>query len=1071
MDERQAGYAQARKAKGNHRKMGKTGGIKGSGKRRLWASRKLADSQPTGANANGQGSADQRNVVPGKADPDNTDPKNADPNSTGPNNTGPKVAPNPPSSEVTAPVRSEKGIVQPGPDGPMCPIAARKARRRRHLKWHLSIWTVLLMLFAVLFAIMVSMSLTGRVVNLPDWLTAKVEAVINDQTDRVDLSLHRLEFGFNPNGIPRLRMVDVGVKDQTGLEVARLNSVEGGLRLGDALRGDIKPAWLRLSGAQVTLRRRANGEFDLSFGQAGGATGDLATILDAIDSEFTEGRLSGIDDISTEALTITLEDARSGRLWQVTDGQLKVTHNDEAVDISVSFDVFNQTEVLAETVLGFRAFKGRSGATMTATFKNALARDIAAQTPVMAFLSVVDAPISGALHTVISDAGGIEDLAGTLEFGKGALTPGAGVDPIRFDGGKVYMDYDPERERIDFAEISVLSDWGEAQIDGHAYLRGWERGWPAELVGQLGLASARISPPDLFEAPLELAGGGADFRLRLDPFRLELGALSLGYDNGTAPVTVTGRGRATARENGWDLAVDLAADKVFPDQVLTFWPITKKTVKSRNWTKKNILAGALENVTASARVKPGQKPIIALSSNFHNLTAQVVPGMLPIEEASGRFYIENNRLIAAADQGVVRPEGQNPIDIRGTRFVILDMKTKPAPARVDLKVRGDVPAALAVLAAPPYRIFRSSKKLGPEAFSQGKFEMSGPIRFHLKKKPRPFEVQYDLTAELWDAASRSLVEGETVRLSTGTLRARNAGVDLNGRGFLSNVPLTARWEMPLDPRTGKAGASRITGTAALDQDLLKDLQVDLPRGAVSGRGRLNYDLDLKAGQPARLTATSDLKGVGLSISALGWSKPKNAKGALRMEMLLGKPASMPLFEITAPGLSAKGKMRFRDNNQLDAAQFDHVRIGGWFDAPVTLVGRGKGVPPSISVTGGMVDMRKAKLGGGKGGSVDGAVPIDLILDRLIVSSGITLTRFNGKFTQNNGTSGTFSARVGNGPSISGVVAPQGGGTAVRIKGADAGGCCALRVCSNPQSAVTLNWCLRPAGAKAPMKER
>lgn len=937
------------------------------------------------------------------------------------------------STAKSAATSAEQPAVEYGPDGPFCPIAARKARRRRRLKWHLGIWSVLLIVLGVLFAIMLSMSLTGRVIALPDWVTMRVEAGINAQTDRVDLSLHKVEFGFGKTGIPRLRLVDVGVKDQTGLEVARLNTVEGGLRLRDAIRGQIKPAWLKLQGAQVTLRRRANGDFDLSLGQGSGASGDLATILDVIDTEFTDGTLAELQEISTEGLTITLEDARSGRLWQVTDGRLKVTQNTEAVDITVAFDVFNQTEELAETVLGFRAFKGRSGATMTATFKNALARDIAAQSPVMAFLDVIDAPISGALHTVISDAGSIQDLAGTLEFGAGAVQPGRGVQPIRFDGGKVYMDYDPERERIDFAEMSVTTDWGKAKASGHAYLRGWERGWPAEMIGQLSLENALIAPPDTFESPLSLSGGGADFRLRLDPFTLEVGTLSIKQDAGR----LTGRGRAIARDKGWDLAMELAADRLTPKQILAFWPLEKGS-KTRKWVATKIRSGAFANVNASLRMVPGGKPQVALTAEMQDVTAEVVRDMVPVENMSGRFSIVNNRLVVTADAGIARPDGKAALDLSGTSFIVPDLRIKPAPAQVRLAVRGDVPSALTLLAAPPYRIFRDSEKLGPEVIDGGSFTLSGTVDVVLKRKPRKDEIQFDLGATLRNASSKSLVPGHDLIVKTGQLQARHDGVTLTGAAQLGQVPLTATWELPLrNPKL--KGRSSVSGKMALDQRLLGEMKIALPKGSVTGRGQVDFDLVLEKGQPARLEARSDLAGVGLGIGALGWSKPKSAKGGLQIDAVLSKPAQVTRLDLSAPGLSARGKVRLKEDGGLDAAQFDQVKLGGWLDAPVTLTGRGPGLPVAISVTGGSVDMRRATLGSGKGGSVNGAVPIDLILDRLVISSGITLTQFQGKFEQNNGTTGTFRARVGGGPQITGAAAPQAKGTAFRINSTDAGG--------------------------------
>ena len=954
----------------------------------------------------------------------------------------------------------EDHIVVPGPDGPMCPIAARKARWRRRLKWHFSIWSILLVFLAILFAGMVSMSLTGRVVSLPRWMTDQVEAGINAQTNRADLSLHRVDLGISPKGIPRLRLVDVGVRDMTGLEVARLNAIEGGLRLKDVLRGQLKPAWLRLFGAQVTLRRRANGEFDLTFGTGGGASGDLASLLDLIDSEFTDGTLAELQDISSEGLTITLEDARSGRLWQVTDGRMKVTHNEEAVDITVSFDVFNQTEELAETVLGFRAFKGRSGASLTATFKNALSRDIAAQSPVLAFLDVVDAPISGALHTVISDAGVIGDLAGTLEFGAGAVRPDPGVEPIEFEGGKIYLDYDPERERLDFTQLSVTTDWGEAQIEGHAYLRGWETGWPRELIGQFNLVSALINPPEVFETPVTLTGGGADFRLRLEPFTLELGALSVIQSD----LELSGQGRAAADAKGWDVALQLHAGKVTPAQVVALWPVNK-TIRSRNWTKKSIFGGYVTNATAALRLLPGGKPDVSLTAEFAEMDARVVKNMIPVKDVSGRLSIFNKRFVVAADAGHVQPEGHAPINLAGTVFTISDITQKPSPARVKLALKGGVPAALALLDKPPYRIFKNTEKIGPDLAQKGQFALSGQVDLVLKPKLKPNDVTYDIAAVLTDVESTTLVPKHILSLKRANVVAQSSGIEITGQGRLDSAPVTARWVQDLTSAKARS-KSQVTGTITLNDAALRDLNIVTPSGAVQGQTKAQYQVDLTQSEPPRLTLRSDLKGAGLAIGALGWSKPENTQGLLAVDAILGKPTQITRLDIEAPGLSAQGKLRLHPDGALDAAQFERVKLGGWLDAPVTLTGRGAGQPFAISVTGGQVDMRKATLGSGTRGTVPGAVPISLILDRLIISSGITLTQFEGNFVQNKGTTGTFRARVGGG--LGSKERPPRKRKAQRFASAPPmrAACCAMPACSNLHMMAKWSWSWRPVGAKA-----
>ena len=123
---------------------------------------------------------------------------------------------------------------------------------------------------------------------------------------------------------------------------------------------------------------------------------------------------------------------------------------------------------------------------------------------------------------------------------------------------------------------------------------------------------------------------------------------------------------------------------------------------------------------------------------------------------------------------------------------------------------------------------------------------------------------------------------------------------------------------------------------------------------------------------------------------------------------------------------------------LDQAVFSRVRLGGWLDAPVTFTGRGPNRTAAITIAGGSVDMRRASFTGGSGSGGQDA-PINVILDRLTITEGISLTAFNGELNRKNGLSGTFTARVNGGPSIRGVLAAQRNGSAVRITSSDAGG--------------------------------
>ena len=951
-----------------------------------------------------------------------------------------------------------------------------RARRRKRLKWHFGFWSFVMVAAAAVFLSLLSMSVTGHVFVLPKWATERIEAKINTQTNRVKLSLSQVELGVTKLGLPRLRLVDLGVRDETGLEIGRLNAVEGALLLGPVFSGRVEPASLSLRGAQITMRRSRDGSFDMSLGQGIGASGDLASVLDRIDAVFMTGILSNTERITASNLTITLEDARTGRLWQVTDGSLKISQTATVVDMTLSFDVFNQTEELAETVLGFRSTKGNSSARLTATFKNALARDIAAQTPLLTFLGLVDAPISGALRTVIDETGVVSELAGTLEFGAGSLSPDPEAKPVKFTGGKVYLDYNPERERMNFTQMTLQSDWGEIQADGHSYLRGWSGGWPTELLGQLNLTQARISPPEIFEAPLTLGQGSADFRLNLDPFRVDIGQFAVTHEGALA----TGSARIGIGSAGWTIAVDAAADRVSPDQVKAFWPLTGAQ-RTRLWARDNVTKGQFTDVALAWRKVQGKPAHTALSAAFDGVTVHAVKEMVPIENAAGQFSIDGRRLVVTADQGVVRPlDRENAVagvlDASGTSFVIPEMARPPVdpaaprppvPAWVDLAVSGPMTAALHLLDDKPFRVFRdaSESAIGPD-MAKGRVTLGGRIDIAMQAKTSRNAIDYELAGVLSEVSSEKIVAGRVLKLPRADLAVSNKGISISGDGSLSGVPVSGRWEQAFE--AGKSsGRSTVTGEMTLDQAFLDAFSIGLPKGSVTGAAKGKYEISLARGEAPRMEVEASLNGLGLSIPPLGWSKARSSNGSLKLKGKLGKAPVIDEISLRAAGLDANGSIIMAEGGGLVAAQFDRVTLGGWLDAPVTLTGRGAGQPVAVSVKGGTVDMRQATLGSAqRSGSAGQPVPISLLLDKLIISKGISVTGFEGDFTQaEGGLNGTFRGRIGGGPQIQGTAAAQPKGTAFRLTSKDAGG--VLRAAGVLKSARKgdMELILAPSGGK------
>ena len=873
------------------------------------------------------------------------------------------------------------------------------------------------------------LSVTGRTLTAPDWVAERAVAHVNRSFEQGRVSLGRLTFHVDTRGVPRFAFRNVGLFDSAGVEVARLNEVGARVSLAALLRGRVEPEVLRLNGAQMTVRRSADGRFALSFGAREGASGTLPDVLDAIDQAFQTAPMSGVRLIEAGAMTITLEDARTGRFWQITDGSLQVKQDARSLDFSIAVDVFNGTEELASTVLGIHTDKRDSSASLGATFENAAAADIALQSPVLSFLGVLDAPISGAVRAEFGAAGALSSLVGSLEIAEGALQPTSETRPIGFDAAKAYFRYRPEKEVIQFSEVSIRSEAGSATGSGSAYLRDFVNGWPSALVGQFSLADLRVEPQGMFTEPVGFAAGAVDMRVQLSPFNVDIGQFMLREGSDTLRATAN----VSAGKDGWEARLDAEMNSIDRARLLTLWPVSFKP-RTRSWFSENVAKGEISNISMAARIEPKESPRIGLAFDFADATIRYLKSQPLITDADGYAAVHDNSFAIALESGQVAAPSGGVIDLAGSTYRIGDTRKKPARATLALRGSSTITAALSLMNEPPFNILRNSDL--PVDLASGRTRFTADVGFDMVRKVALPDVDYQVTADLNDVATGVLVKGRDLSADALTLTATPTAVRIGGPMQLGQAPLNVTWQRRAGPE--QAGKTHVSGTLELSPATLEEFAIGLPAGSVTGTGEAQVDLELADGSAPQFSLTSDLKGIGLRIAALNWSKAPDATGNLTLTGTLGPTPAIETLEISGPGLTATGgKVDITPNGQLAAARFDRVTVGGWLDAPVTLTGRGQGQPPEVTVTGGTIDIRKAVIGSG-GGQAQGG-PVRLALDRLVVSEGIVLTGLTGQFDGAAGFAGTFTGRVNGGASVTGRLVPARNGTAIRIRGEDAGG--------------------------------
>ncbi len=897
----------------------------------------------------------------------------------------------------------------------------------------------------VAMAAFLALALSGKPLRLPVFVVAEIEDRLNTALHgalpEAALALGAVDVTVDPDWVPRLRLEDVRLLKADGQALLTLPDLRLSFDPGALLHGRIRPTRLRLIGAHLEVTRDAAGQFDFALGQGrvGAQIRSFPDLFAALDRAFASPLASSLERIETEALTLTLDDYRAGRTWEVADGRLVLENRrgEIAAELALSLEGGGgrQAQALVTAVLP----KGAEQLRITADFTGVAAHDVAAQAAPLAWAGVLDAPISGHIATTLA-RDGITALEADLGFGAGALQPSATARPIPFDKAGMALRYDPAAGRIELRDLVVESATLRVRAQGQSYLvradgspiTGALAGeLPDTYLAQLQFAEVKVDPEGLFQEPLSFDQGALDLRLRLNPFTLEIGQLAL--SEGERRLSAKGRIGADAR--GWTVAVDLAVNALPHDRLLAIWPL-RLVPGTRAWVQKNVLAGTLRNVRAALRIAPEAEPVFHLGYDFARTDVRFVATLPPVRAGDGYASIDGKTYLMVMSQGTVTPPEGGEIDVAGSVFRIADVTRRPAIAEITLETASSLTAALSLLDQPPFHFLTRADQ--PVTLGQGRARIRTQLRLPLQKKIALADVSYQVAGQVSGFSSDTLVAGRRIEADLLDVAADKQGLLIAGAGRIGAVPFDVSYSQSF--AADQKGKARIEGQVTLSQATVAEFGLGLPAGMVTGEGQGQVVIELQRGQPGRLVLVSDLNRIGLAIPELGWSKPPARRGRLDAEVVLDKPPRVQVLRLEAPGLAATGSVTLQPGGGLEVARFDSVKLGDWLDAAVAFRGRGAGRPVAIAVEGGTVDIRKmpgadrrAASGGGGGSG-----PLRLQLDRLRVSETIAFTGFQGDFTLNGGFAGDFVAAINGKAPVTGSVAPARHGSAVRLQSANAG---------------------------------
>ncbi|MCB2114924.1 MAG: hypothetical protein KDE00_01150 [Rhodobacteraceae bacterium] len=935
--------------------------------------------------------------------------------------------------------------------------AGEEDEERPHLR-HPGIWFGVF-LIGILIALNVGLGLTGHVIPAPRWAVDRIEARANAALGgTLTAKVGGAELIVDERFVPHVRIKAVELFGRGGARLALLPDLRTTLKAGPILRGKLEPRTLSIYGAQIAIRRRVDGQFDVDLARDGGApvAGTAMTPADlarAVDEAFELPVLSGIEKITVEGLGLDYRDDRAGRSWIASGGWLALDQDAARLGIDLGVALEENGATQARLQLGFVSVKRSPEASLTAEIRGLSARDLAGQSAALAFLSALDAPITGTLRTGIAPDGRYLPLDGALEIGAGALRPTDGTQPVRFDRARLDLSFDPETVTLTLPDISVDGPALRVRAGAKAWLKDIEGGLPKSMVAQAAITDLRADPEGLFADPVVFSKGQLDFRLAFAPFRLDIGQLAL--SDGARRITLKGSARAEAK--GWAAGFDIGIDRISSARLLDLWPLSA-VPKTREWLAANVATSELYDVKSAFRLNPGQEPRFALGYAFRDTEVRVIRTLPPIQDGAGYATIDDYAYTLVVERGHVTPPEGGEVDMAGSVMSIPDLRVKPAPARFTLRTDSSITATLSLLDQPPFGFLKKAGR--PVDLAEGRARTVAKLDFALAQKIMTEDVTYDVTSELTDVTSDKIVPNRSFASARLSLTADRSGLAIFGPVTVSGVPMDVRWHQGF--AAANKGRSRVEGRMELSPRALDAFGVAIPDGAVAGKGTAEFTLELPKDAPGELNLRSDLVGLTLKIPEIGWSKPAGTSGALAVEGSLGAPPRIDRLALDAAGLAVSGSVALKGDGALEAVRLPKAKAGNWFEGGLELIGRGKGAPLGISVSSGRLDLAGAQFG--KGGASSGG-PLTVALDRLQVSKGIALTGFRGTFSTGGGLAGDFAGRVNGEVPVEGTVIPEGARAAIRVRAADAGAVFRAAGIFGRGLGGAMDLTLRPRGAR------
>ncbi|MGI9356562.1 MAG: DUF3971 domain-containing protein, partial [Rhizobiaceae bacterium] len=885
-------------------------------------------------------------------------------------------------------------------------------------------------------------------------------------------------------GQPRFRLRDLALHDNDGNLIARAPRASVGVDGRELMTGTIAANRLELIGANLLVRRKADGTFRLGFGEArsvqssnssseAGSGGTAAKssrevgagqtpavggaeLLDLINEQILsdntgESALSGIEAILVSQASISLYDEANNAVWYAPQSNLVFKRASYGFAVFVDATIASDDKPWrSEVVVTYKRVD--KAFTVSARVFDLVLSDIADDIFALNRLTQAKLPLSGHVEVEITEKGIMTRASAELSTASGRLDfPNYISKPILIDEGLLRFDYEPETGDVVIANSAIFIEGMRNDLQGRIQPKRAEDGRLTAVGIDLKVQNAKVENTQLAKPTMAL--DRIEFRGVAGVERADVRVDDLILMSGDSGVRI--RGRFVGDETAVGIFLAGRIRDLPMEVVKRVWPpVVAPGV--RKWLRENLVSADITDGTFQLAL-PGKVLVAAirdkvvipdemidLKFKVENVTTKYFGDLPAIAGASGSGSLTGNNLhLELANGAVTLPSGGKLKFVKGT-MDSTNLAPPTTPTIIKVKGRGPVRRFMELIDQKPLELV---SKAGFDA-DRLKGDTDLDIRFDmtLQKNMRPEYVKISAGAKLSNVALQKAFNGLDIDSGTLDLTFGDGEVTAKGPVRIKGIPVKLGWTRTF----AKNGADldAIVAEAELNNDRRRKMGVDLS-SHLTGPVRVKMKAETRGTAVTKLNVTADLTKAALRLDPIKWSRPagQKTKATFDVDLSDAKKKIVKNLKITGKGLKIAGNLTVGANGNVLEATFSDVLLNQRNHFAIALKRRNNNL--ALAITGKAFDARpliNSMFSSSGGSSLRGTASVPLAVEtsvaRVYANRGEVITNLTGQLQIVGGVvqQADLQGRFLNGAPITMRVSPGSGGLRqMRVVGNDSGG--------------------------------